>query len=211
LLQPLQSCSTRKKLIRIFRFGQQLRSSLIKDWYYHYISYDELKASLKTDYVTPPTNENPKPKRKPWTENDEKRFVNQLESELDKVYTFQKVKSQEIKRRIEASEKEVNEVISRAKRAESGELAHGEEPTEDDFLLLEEDLSDIIADVHDLAKFTQLNYTGFQKIIKKHDVCGKQILNAMGLIMLIYCIETDQMAPQACICYSLKDETVFQG
>jgi SPX domain protein involved in polyphosphate accumulation len=36
--------------------------------------------------------------------------------------------------------------------------------------LLEEDLSDIIADVHDLAKFTQLNYTGFQKIIKKHDV-----------------------------------------
>ena len=37
-------------------------------------------------------------------------------------------------------------------------------------MLLEEDLSDIIADVHDLAKFTQLNYTGFQKIIKKHDV-----------------------------------------
>jgi len=43
-------------------------------------------------------------------------------------------------------------------------------PTEQDFELLEEDLSDIIADVHDLAKFTQLNYTGFQKIIKKHDV-----------------------------------------
>ena len=39
-------------------------------------------------------------------------------------------------------------------------------------MLLEEDLSDIIADVHDLAKFTQLNYTGFQKIIKKHDVSG---------------------------------------
>ena len=48
-----------------------------------------------------------------------------------------------------------------------------DEPTEEDFMLLEEDLSDIIADVHDLAKFTQLNYTGFQKIIKKHDVCLK--------------------------------------
>ena len=46
----------------------------------------------------------------------------------------------------------------------------GDVPTEEDFMLLEEDLSDIIADVHDLAKFTQLNYTGFQKIIKKHDV-----------------------------------------
>jgi DNA replication licensing factor MCM4 len=30
-------------------------------------------------------------------------------------------------------------------------------------------VSDIIADVHDLARFTQLNYTGFTKIIKKHD------------------------------------------
>ena len=47
---------------------------------------------------------------------------------------------------------------------------HVDEPSEAEFLLLEEDLSDIIADVHDLAKFTQLNYTGFQKIIKKHDV-----------------------------------------
>lgn len=45
-------------------------------------------------------------------------------------------------------------------------------PSEEDFEMLEEDLSDIIADVHDLAKFTQLNYTGFQKIIKKHDVSG---------------------------------------
>ena len=52
-----------------------------------------------------------------------------------------------------------------------GDGQNGEEsPTEEDFELLEEDVSDIIADVHDLAKFTQLNYTGFQKIIKKHDV-----------------------------------------
>ncbi|KAG0136894.1 putative vacuolar transporter chaperone (Vtc4) [Tuber indicum] len=52
-------------------------------------------------------------------------------------------------------------------RRRAGEVPTG--PTEEDFELLEEDLSDIIADVHDLAKFTQLNYTGFQKIIKKHD------------------------------------------
>ncbi|KAK5007314.1 vacuolar transporter chaperone, partial [Cryomyces antarcticus] len=91
------------------RFGQQLRTSLIKDWYYYYISYDQLKASLKTDYETPPTSENPKPARKAWTEDDEQRFVRELEQELDKVFTFQKVKSQEIVRRIKASEKEVND------------------------------------------------------------------------------------------------------
>ena len=58
-------------------------------------------------------------------------------------------------------------------KVDNNALDAGEEsPSEEDFELLEEDLSDIIADVHDLAKFTQLNYTGFQKIIKKHDVRG---------------------------------------
>lgn len=58
-------------------------------------------------------------------------------------------------------------MIARAEAAQRDAPALA--PAEDEFLLLEEDLSDIIADVHDLAKFTQLNYTGFQKIIKKHD------------------------------------------
>ena len=95
--------------------------------------------------------------------------MNQLEQELDKVFTFQKVKSQEIIRRIKASEKEVSDAVARTEAAQQNEQAKADEPTEDDYMLLEEDLSDIIADVHDLAKFTQLNYTGFQKIIKKHD------------------------------------------
>ena len=95
------------------------------------------------------------------------------------MFTFQRVKSGEIVRRIKASEKEVNDVIGRldkrGPKPQNGNSAivkaqEEDVPTEEDFMLLEEDLSDIIADVHDLAKFTQLNYTGFQKIIKKHDV-----------------------------------------
>lgn len=101
-----------------------------------------------------------------WDEKEEQKFVEKLEQELDKVYTFQKVKSEEIIRRITASDKEVAHVVTQA----DGEAGR-DSPSEEDFELLEEDLSDIIADVHDLAKFTQLNYTGFQKIIKKHDVC----------------------------------------
>ncbi|KAI9880016.1 MAG: vacuolar transporter chaperone [Pleopsidium flavum] len=159
------------------RFGQQLRTSLIRDYYYYYISYDDLKDALLTPYESEPTPVNPKPKRRPWTEDDEKAFVTELESELDKVFTFQRVKSEEIVRRIKASEKEVNDVIGRldirgperSSEADGGDDGKDDVPTEEDFMLLEEDLSDIIADVHDLAKFTQLNYTGFQKIIKKHD------------------------------------------
>lgn len=150
-----------------------MRSSLIKDWYYHYIAYDDLKKSLRTDFQhTPLVQQRHQNKNKgAWSEEDEQRFVNQLEQELDKVFTFQKVKSQEIIRRIKASEKEVNEVIARSEAAQVGtdDQAKANAPSEDEFMLLEEDLSDIIADVHDLAKFTQLNYTGFQKIIKKHD------------------------------------------
>lgn len=164
------------------KFGQQLRTSLIKDYYYYYIAYDDLKSELKSR-LCPPNSASSTPKL--WTEEDEKAFVRVLEAELDKVFTFQKVKSSEIVRRIKVSQKEVEGVIrmldSRpppARDRENNGSGGGEGqaltttrgvPTEEDFEMLEEDLSDVIADVHDLAKFTQLNYTGFQKIIKKHD------------------------------------------
>ena len=159
----------------------------MKDYYYHYIAYDDLKSALKPSHVSKSTNPTPTPS--PWTEDDEKSFVAELEAELDKVFTFQRVKSGEIVRRIKASEQEVNDVIQKLNQRgprpgrQNDAVSHGQEeeeegnvPTEDDFALLEEDLSDIIADVHDLAKFTQLNYTGFQKIIKKHDKQTQWIL-----------------------------------
>jgi len=62
-------------------------------------------------------------------------------------------------------------LASRRPRARDGSAAQDDDgPDEDDFLLLEEDLNEITAEVNDLAKFVQLNYTGFQKVIKKHDV-----------------------------------------
>lgn len=80
-------------------------------------------------------------------------------------------------RRIRGTEREVKEVLDRFSKYGLRTSTNGhapdadhDGPTEEDFMLLEVDINDIIADVHDLAKFTQLNYTGFQKIIKKHDV-----------------------------------------
>lgn len=137
--------------MRVSRFGQQLKQSLNKEWIFYYIDYEGLKNSLRVHHI--------------WDEKSEQSFVEQLEKELDKVYTFQRVKAEEIIRRIAASEKEVNDAVARAQQDPENAASY-----EEDFDLLEEDLSDIIADVHDLAKFTQLNYTGFQKIIKKHDV-----------------------------------------
>lgn len=65
--------------------GQQLRSSLIKDFYYYYISYDELKDALKTGPESVPRPDNPTPAPRPWSEEDEQAFVTLLEAELDKV------------------------------------------------------------------------------------------------------------------------------
>ncbi|CAG8018426.1 unnamed protein product [Penicillium olsonii] len=154
------------------RFGEYLRSSMIKEYYPFYIAYDELKKALKTELVEP-TSANANPARKEWSEDDETHFVSLLESELEKVFLFQKRKSEEIVERIQDSELEVTDVVSRLdgsteNRRQSTRTARPT-PTDSDFLMMEQVLSDIIADVHDLAKFTQLNYTGFQKIIKKHD------------------------------------------
>ena len=153
------------------RFGRQLKTSLIRDYEHSYIAYDDLKASLKTPHEPSSSGQDSQPSRRRWNEEDEQRFVRQLEQELNKVFTFQNGKSDDITRRIAASDKEVYDVINRQQQAnQSGDQGYLDAPTEQDFLILEEDLSDVIADVHDLAKFTQLNYTGFQKIIKKHDV-----------------------------------------
>lgn len=164
---------------------------MIREYHPYYIAYDQLKEALKTEFVTEPTPDTAKPPRREWTEDDEKKFVTLLESELEKVYLFQKQKSEEIVERIKVSEAEVLDVVERldnsGNRRPSVIRPPRPPPTDDDFLLLEQILSDIIADVHDLAKFTQLNYTGFQKIIKKHDV--REISPATISLILIYYVE----------------------
>lgn len=80
---------------------------------------------------------------------DEKAFVQLLEEELDKVFTFQKVKAGEIVRRIKVSEREVEDVVKQLDsrppaRSSLTPDAQGQEgPTEEDFALLEADLSDM--------------------------------------------------------------------
>lgn len=137
---------------------------MIKDYYWHYIDYEGLKEALKKPYKNGVDGD-----KEEWNDEDEEKFIQQLEGELDKVFTFQKLKSQEIIGRIRSSEQEVKQVVDRQEELNRTSDTDTDESLEEDFQLLEADLSDIIADVHDLAKYTQLNYTGFQKIIKKHD------------------------------------------
>ncbi|BFZ58003.1 vacuolar transporter chaperone [Savitreella phatthalungensis] len=133
------------------KFGHQLSQSLVREFKYQYLDYDGLKREIKKRIKD----------NGQWNEESEAAFVSILEGELDKVFTFQRVKSTEIIRRIEACDKEVEQTIK--------QLDSANPPPAESFDALEEEISDIIADVHDLSKFNQLNYTGFTKIIKKHD------------------------------------------
>ncbi|KAG0076360.1 vacuolar transporter chaperone [Podila epicladia] len=144
------------------KFGHQLKTSLYPEWVFYYLAYGQLKAELKTRLA----------RNGVWTEDDESAFAELLEKELDKVYSFQKVKSGEIMRRLQHARQEVEEIIQ------------SNETQNEDYALLEEELSHIIADVHDLAKFTRLNYTGFLKIIKKHDKLTRWILKPIFLVRL---------------------------
>lgn len=89
------------------------------------------------------------------------------------------------------------------------EAAVPEAPSEEEYLLLEEDLSDVIADVHDLAKFTQLNYTGFQKIIKKHDVSLRSIICEEPVLTIHS--ENHRVALTTSLCNSPQCEAVLEG
>lgn len=149
------------------KFGEHLNRSLIREYSYYYINYDGLKNELE---------ENLNDNGGKWEQKLETQFLESLESELNKVYTFCKVKHHEIIKRIKEAQDQISINVH------SLELIQG--ITDTDFELLEKDLSDIIADVHDLAKFARLNYTGFQKIIKKHDKKTKFILKPVFQVRL---------------------------
>ena len=134
------------------KFGETLHKSLIRQYSYYYIAYEDLKNELE---------EGLRANNGQWTQEAETAFLESLEVELDKVYTFCKVKHTEVVRRVREAQEQIQHTVSL--------LDTNTPPTELDFAILEEELSDIIADVHDLAKFSRLNYTGFQKIVKKHD------------------------------------------
>lgn len=149
------------------KFGEHLNRSLIREYSYYYICYDDLKNELE---------ENLESNHGQWSQELETQFLESLEVELDKVYTFCKVKHNEVIRRVKDAQQQVHVAVR--------SLDSNTPATELDFEILEEELSDIIADVHDLAKFARLNYTGFQKIIKKHDKKTKFILKPIFQVRL---------------------------
>ncbi|KAF9932082.1 vacuolar transporter chaperone [Linnemannia zychae] len=127
------------------KFGDHLRQYTQPEWSFNYISYDELKNLLKV-----------RTSSGLWNETDEGYFVEMLERELEKVHSFQNVKIGEIHRKLKYYQMQAQDFKKNGAEEET-------------WRALEIEVYRVIAEIDVLAKYTRLNYTGFLKIVKKHD------------------------------------------
>lgn len=153
------------------RFGKTLRESVYGPWKDKYIDYAKLKALLRDDRSSDDDNV-------PWTEEDENRFCDEIfNAQLEKVAQFQQQRFNSLKQRVDSAFDKLkdlalvesdqdpagNSTDSAKETTQKGEIAASRLRT------LEAELDDITNEVKELKKYSNINYTGFLKIVKKHD------------------------------------------
>lgn len=123
-------------------FGNKLEHETHAPWKQYYINYVHLKKLLKEGVILQDS----------WTDKDELNFVSALDLDLEKVYTFQSNKFDELNDQLDELQAET-------------ELSS----TQFDVTGFSLRLEAILQEAQELNHFQRLNYTGFIKIVKKHD------------------------------------------
>lgn len=141
------------------KFGETLKSKIKSEWKFYYIDYDGLKRLIKERTSA----------KDFFEESDEASFVNHLEMEIQKVLDFRDVKIGELTRHVQYCEEKIN---TDSAKDEAGKKE------------LETEISRVTDELVDLSGFTRLNYTGFIKILKKHDKHTAFMLKPMFMIRL---------------------------
>lgn len=141
------------------RFGKTLRTSVYPPWKDKYIDYAKLKNLLREDKSEDDDQE--------WTEEDENRFCEEiLNVQLEKVAQFQQEQFDALKHRVDVAFDKLKELAppnTDQPTPKKGDISTGR------LKELEEELDSITNEVKELKKFSNVNYTGFLKIVKKHD------------------------------------------
>lgn len=128
------------------KFGEQLASKIYEPWRVSYLQYNQLKVELKRRQL-----------ERGWFATDEVEFSQKIESELSKVYRFIQCQLGMLNARAEQNQVALEGLMN------SGTTEKKKYDAIDDVL------TEILFDTNDLARFHQLNVSGFTKIIKKHD------------------------------------------
>jgi SPX domain protein involved in polyphosphate accumulation len=135
------------------RFGRTLRNAIYPPWKDQYIDYGKLKSLLRE-------NEDDD---QPWTEDDESKFCDEiLNVQLEKVAAFQASKFKELEHRANQAGETLRDMIPEDGQPK-GDITTGR------LKEIEEGLDSIINEMKELKKYSSINYTGFLKIVKKHD------------------------------------------
>ncbi|KAH6688347.1 VTC domain-containing protein [Plectosphaerella plurivora] len=136
------------------RFGKTLRESTYQPWKDKYIDYAKLKSLLREDKYDDD---------EPWTEEDESRFCDEIFNvQLEKVAAFQEHTVDLLRERTDAAFDTLKEMVPEDGKSKSDVPA-------DKFKELEKELDSITNEITELKKYSNINYTAFLKIIKKHD------------------------------------------
>lgn len=139
--------SSSSSFLSQMKFAQELNQNIFPPWRLSYVAYDILKQELKSRQL-----------EHGWTSRDEDDFVDLLDNELSKVYDFVNAKLSEIDARILYCERTI-QTLKKNPTMNS----------QRNYKVMDEALTDVLFDVNDLSKFTRINYTALQKILKKHD------------------------------------------
>lgn len=91
-----------------------------------------------------------------------------------KVYAFHQEKIEEIKKRIDEYDEKIN-----------SQIPSQDSPSE--MASIQENINWIADDINRLARFSRINYTGFLKIVKKHDRHTDYVLRPMFMVRLNQC------------------------
>ena len=135
------------------RFGKTLRNSIYPPWKGEYIDYAKLKSMLREDGEDD----------EPWTEEDENKFCEEiLNVQLEKVAAFQASTFKGLEERANKAGEKLRD-LSPEEGQPKGDITTGR------FKEIEEELDAIINETKELKKYSGINYTGFLKIVKKHD------------------------------------------
>lgn len=162
------------------KFGSQLKNAIYPEWQSHYIDYDGLKKKLRKAE-----------KDRPFTEKDETEFVEVLDANLEKVKRAFERWGERISLYLfiwfqvyAFHQQKHDEIIS---GIDSWDQVIASQPNASDMASIQEHINEIADDVNRLARFSRLNYTGFLKIVKKHDRHTNYILRPMFMVRLNQC------------------------
>lgn len=156
------------------RFGKTLHSSAYDAWKDKYLDYGKLKSMLREDDYEDVS----------WTDDDETKFSDEIFNvQLEKVASFHESKFRELRDRVDAAFEKLRELSPPEPDQQGQDQTQGQgqgqeqkrpasprsETTTQQLKELEAELDAITNEINELKRYSNLNYTGFLKIVKKHD------------------------------------------